>query len=372
MSDKIAMVDLKAQYQRYKTEIDAEIGRVIESTAFCGGPEAKAFAEAFAAWHGAEFRVATCGNATDGLQMALEVLNIGKGCEVITVSHCVVCDVESILAVGATPVFADIDPATFCIDPARIEKLINKRTKAIIPVHLYGHPCDMDTILEIAKKHNLLVIEDCAQSHGAIYKGKKVGTMGDLALFSFFPSKNLGGYGDSGAIMSRNKELIDKVQALGNHGRQDRYLHQYVGHNSRMDGIQAAILRVKLKHLDEDTKRRQAAAELYFKKLRGIKGVKPTKPAEGTAPVYHLFVVRVPAERREALRKNLQDQGIPTEVHYPTNVHQQPCMKSVRFRKGPMTKSEKAAQEVLSLPMSPDLTEAQIIKITDAIRAFFA
>jgi dTDP-4-amino-4,6-dideoxygalactose transaminase len=276
--------------------------------------------------------------------------------------------VEPIIHTGAKPVFVDIDMDSYNIDPAKIEAAITDRTKAIMPVHLYGRPADMDAIREIAKRYNLKVIEDAAQAHGAEYKGKRVGSMGDVACFSFYPGKNLGAYGDGGAVVTNTQEIADRVRLLHNHGRREKYEHEVVGHGYRLDALQAAILKAKLARLDEWNRQRRANAEVYRQLLDGLDLVLPNEPQD-VQSVYHLFVVRTP--QRDQLREDLRTREIFAGIHYPIPLHLQPSLIHLGYSKGEFPNAERAAEEVLSLPMYAELNQRQLEQVAQAVREFF-
>jgi dTDP-4-amino-4,6-dideoxygalactose transaminase len=371
----IQMVDLRGQYLRIKDEVDAAIARVLESTQFIKGEELAAFeAELSAALDG----VGTLGvaNGTDALQIAFMALGIRPGDEVITPSFTFVATAEAIGLLGATPVFADIDPDTFNIDPAAVESLITERTKAIVPVHLFGQCADLDPILELACSQDLAVIEDTAQAVGARYKGRAAGTMGGFGTLSFFPSKNLGCYGDGGGILSSIPEWLEQARLIANHGSRKKYHNEVIGINSRLDAMQAAILRAKLPHLDAFTAARQTAADRYDDLLSDIQDVIAPRRADYSTHVFHQYTIRVvgnDADRRDALKAHLNAAGIPCNVYYPIPLHLLPIYKdhegSCRF--GDMTNTLRAANEVLSLPMHTELTLEEQQEVATAIRSFF-
>jgi dTDP-4-amino-4,6-dideoxygalactose transaminase len=307
----------KAQYLSYKSEIDTAISRVLDSGWYILGKEVKAFEKEFTGYIGVAHGIGV-GSGTEALHLALVACGIGRGDEVITVSHTAVATVAAIELAGATPVLVDIDPEFYTIDPDKIESAITTHTKAIIPVHIYGHPADMDPIAEIAEKHNLKVIEDCAQAHGATYKGKRVGSFGDMGCFSFYPTKNLGAIGDGGIVVTGDKELAEKARLLREYGWAERYVSHFTGWNTRLDEIQAAILCVKLKHLDDDNSKREHIAEEYNKELGYVDIILPKQRKDSTH-VYHLYVIR--AERRDALLSFLREKGIGASIHYPEPVH---------------------------------------------------
>jgi len=362
----IPLVDLKAQYQSIKSEIDAAIKRVVESGRFILGEEVEAFEKEFAAFCGAKYAVGV-DSGTAALHLSLILCGIGPGDEVITTPHTFTSTAEVVALLGARPVFVDIDPTTYNIDPNLIERAITPRTKAIIPVHLYGRPAEMDPILEIAEKHNLVVIEDAAQAHGAEYKGKRAGSLGKLACFSFYPAKNLGAYGDAGAIVTDDPELAEKGRMLRNHGRRAKYEYQLLGYAYRLDAIQAAILRAKLAHLEEWTEKRRRNAALYNELLADTHLALPQED-EHIRAVYHLYVVRTPY--RDRLRDFLRERGIETGIHYPIPLHLQPAFQYLGYKKGDFPHTERCSKEILSLPMYPELTRAQIEIVADAIKEF--
>ena len=359
----IPMVDLKRQYARLKNEIDQAVGQALEQTQFILGPNVSALETEIAAYHGLPYAVG-CANGTDALLLALRACGIGPGDEVITTPFTFIATAEVVALVGAKPVFVDICPDTFNIDPGKIAAKITSRTKAVIPVHLFGHPADMDPIMGIARKHHLKVIEDCAQAFGATYQGQIVGTMGDAGCFSFFPSKNLGCYGDGGIVITRDEEIASKIKMLRNHGSAVRYYHSEVGYNSRLDEIQAAILRVKLPQIDaaNDARRKNAAA--YCQAMAGKDIVLPSE-RPGCKHVYHQFTLRF--KNRQAIADALQRAGSASAVYYPVPLHQQDVFLKMYDLKENLSVSETCAQEVLSLPMFPELTLEEIRLITDVI-----
>jgi len=362
---KIPLVDLKIQYEMIKEEVNEAIKRVLESTQFILGEEVAKFEEDFARFCGTKYCVGV-NSGTDAIYLALRALNIGEGDEVITVSHTFIGTVEPIGMVGAKPVFVDIDPDTYIIDVQKIEKVITEKTKVIIPVHLYGQPADMQLIMEIAKKYNLKIVEDCAQAHGAEYGGKKVGTIGDIGCFSFFPGKNLGAYGDGGAVVTNNEEIFKKVKMLRNHGRLKKYEHEFEGVNSRLDNLQAAILRVKLKYLDKWTKRRIEKAKVYDELLKDTDKIVIPKILPGAKHVYHLYVIRI--KERDKIQQKLKEKGIATGIHYPIPLHLQPAYKHLGYKTGDFPVTEKICKEILSLPIFPELQREQQEYIVENLR----
>jgi dTDP-4-amino-4,6-dideoxygalactose transaminase len=364
----VPMVDLKAQYQRIRPEVDAAIARVIGNTSFIKGEDCTLFEKEFAAWCQAAHCVGVA-NGTDALILALRAYGVGPGDEVLTVANTFIATGEAILLNGARPVFVDVDPVTFTMDPAAVEKAITPRTKVILPVHLYGHPADMTPILEIARKHNLPVLEDAAQAHGATVDGRRAGTLGHAACFSFYPGKNLGAYGDAGAVVSNDAEFIGRVRQIANHGGgTNKYDNVVLGTNSRLDTLQAAILRAKLPHLDlwNDERRERAAA--YTQALRDVPGLTLPRERAGAQSVWHLYTVR--AHDRDGLQNYLKARNIGTAVHYPRPIHLQPAMAAAGGRVGDLPVSEQLSREVLCLPLYPELPKDTIARIADEVRAF--
>jgi dTDP-4-amino-4,6-dideoxygalactose transaminase len=351
----------KAQYLAHQQEIEGAINRVLESGWYIQGDEGRAFEEEFSAYLGVNYAVGV-GSGTEALHLALVACGIEHGDEVVTVSHTAVATVAAIELAGARPVFVDIDPATYIMDPKTLEKGITSKTKAIVPVHLYGHPAPMEEILAIAKAYDICVIEDCAQAHGATYRDKRVGSFGDMACFSFYPTKNLGALGDGGAVVTSNPELAEKARLLREYGWAERYVSHISGWNTRLDEIQAAILRVKLKYLDEDNGARTRLAHLYAMGLSKTGLVLP-RVRESADHVYHLFVVGTPV--RDRLLKNLLSQNIGAAIHYPVPVHLQPAYEK---NAASLPNTEKVAREVLSLPMYPELNADQVQFVIDSIK----
>ncbi len=368
---KVPFVDLKQQYESIKAEIGPAIANVLDNTAFALGPFVEEFESNFAALCGTK-HCAGVNSGTSALHLALLACGVGEGDEVITTPQTFIATVWAISYCGAKPVFVDCDPKYYTIDPQKIEEKITNRTKAIIPVHLYGQCADMDPILEIAKKHNIKVIEDAAQSHGAKYKSRMAGSMGDAACFSFYPGKNLGAYGEGGAVVSNDDEITENVRLLRNHSQPERYIHTRLGFNYRMEGIQGAVLNVKLAHLEDWNNRRRQASDLYRKKLSNIPEVAAPSEADYARHIYHLFEIATPStETRCEIQKFLGNRAVQTGLHYPVPVHLQPAYASLGHKSGDFPNCEKAAGELLSLPMFPELTEEQIIYICDLIREFF-
>jgi len=361
----VPFLDLKAQYETIKTEIQSAIFKVLDSAQFVLGEEVAAFEREFATYSGAPHGVAV-NTGTSALHLAMLAAGIGPGDEVITVPHTFVATAAAVKYTGARPVFVDIDPATFTMDAARIEAAITPRTRAILPVHLYGHPADMDPILEIARRRRLLVIEDAAQAHGAKYKGRPVGCLGDLGCFSFYPGKNLGACGEGGLVTTANEQYARTIRMLRDWGQDRKYHHLLAGYNYRMEGIQGAVLRVKLRHLEKWTEARRLHAGRYRELLADC-GVGIPAEASWARHVYHVYAVRTPD--REALMKALGERGVQTAIHYPVPVHLQPAYADPAHAQGSFPHSEKAAREVVSLPMFPEMTPAQQEQVSSALRA---
>ena len=359
----IPMVDLKRQYARLKKEIDEALGGALEETQFILGPNVAALEQEVAAYHGLPFAVG-CANGTDALLLALRACGIGAGDEVITSPFTFIATAETIALAGARPVFVDICPDTFNIDPEKIAPKISPKTRAIIPVHLFGHPADMAPILDIAREHHLKVIEDCAQAFGATYQEQRVGAFGDAGCFSFFPSKNLGCYGDGGMVITKNEDIAAKIKMLRNHGSATRYYHSEVGYNSRLDELQAAILRVKLPLIDEFNEARRANASRYRSALAGLDLLLPSE-RPGSRHVYHQFTLRV--ANRQKIADALADAGIASAVYYPVPLHLQEVFLKMYGPQESLDVSEASAREVLSLPMFPELTAEEIRRIAHVI-----
>jgi dTDP-4-amino-4,6-dideoxygalactose transaminase len=363
----IPFVDLKIQYQSIKEEINAEIQNILDSTAFICGERVLRFEGAFAKAHRAKYCLGLS-SGTDALHLALWVLGIKQGDEVIVPVNTYIASSEVISLTGAKPVFVDHDEDSFNIDVKLIEKAITSRTKAIIAVHLYGQSADMDAILEIAKKYNLFLIEDCAQAHLAEYKGQKVGNFGVIGCFSFYPGKNLGAYGEAGAVITNNEEFYQKMLRLRQHGAIAKYYHDVEGHNYRMEEIQAAVLYVKLKYLERWTELRRKVAEQYSMFLKGVRGISAPKEMPYTKHVYHLFVIR--SMMRDKLKDFLGNKSIETGLHYPLPLHLQKAYQYLGYKVGDFPIAEKCCQEILSLPMFPEMTEDQLKFVTDTIQRF--
>ncbi len=360
----IPLADLKAQYRSIKNEIDGAVIKVLESGQFILGDEVEKFEKEFADYCNVSHAVAL-NSGTSALHLALLAAGVGDGDEVITVPFTFVATVAAICYTGATPVFVDIDPESFTMDTTRLDKAITQRTKAILPVHLYGQPADMAPVLELARERNITVIEDAAQAHGAKYKGSPVGGLGDIGCFSFYPGKNLGAYGEGGMAVTNDPDYAHIMRILRDWGQEEKGYHKLKGYNKRMDGIQGAILRVKLRHLDDWTKARRACAGLYDRLLAGSEVQTPREMSYATH-VYHVYAIRTKA--RDALKKHLLDGGTQTGIHYPLPVYMQPAYSDTGYSSGDFPHTEKAAKEVLSLPIYPELKREDIEKICKNIK----
>lgn len=361
---KVPFLDLAAQVRSIRPEIDAAIGRILDTTQFVLGEEVAAFEREFAAYGGAAHGVAV-NSGTSALHLALLAAGVGPGDEVITVPNTFVATVAAVRYTGARAVLVDVDPERYTMDPARVEAAITPRTKALLPVHLYGQPADMDPIVEIARRRGLVVIEDAAQAHGARYRGRPVGSLGHLACFSFYPGKNLGAYGEGGMVLTSDEGWARKIRMLRDWGQDRKYNHLLPGYNYRMEGIQGAILRVKLRHLERWTEARRAHAARYRELLAGC-GVELPSEAPDARHVWHVYAVR--ARERDAVMKALGEQGIQTGIHYPIPVHLQPAYADPAYARGSFPLAERAADEVTSLPMFPELTEEQLQLVAAALR----
>ena len=361
----IVCANPKAQYLSCKDEINAALSRVLDSGWYVLGREVELFEQEFADFIGVRYGIGV-GSGTEALHLALVACGIGQGHEVITVSHTAVATAAAIKLSGATPVFVDIEPKYFTIDPNCIRKAITSKTKAILPVHIYGHPADMDAIMQIAHEYGLKVIEDCAQAHGAKYKGQRVGSIGDFGCFSFYPTKNLGAIGDGGMVVADSPDLAEKVRLLREYGWKNRYISSGEGWNSRLDEMQAAVLRVKLKRLDEDNQKRIRLAEQYLEGLEGPPLIVP-KRRDDCKHVYHLFVIRT--NERETLQVYLKENLVSTSIQYPVPIHEQPYYMGLGQKKSlPVT--EKLAREIVSLPIYPELSSKEIKTVIKFIKGF--
>lgn len=360
----IPMVDLKIQYESIQEEIDKAVLGVIQNTTFILGPQGKMLEQSVAAYHGVKHAVGVA-SGTDALHLALRAAGVGPGDEVLTTPFTFIATAEAISYVGATPVFVDILRDTYNLDVSQIETKITKRTKAILPVHLYGHAADMDGLMAVAAKHGLQVIEDCAQSFGAEYRGKKTGAIGHVGCFSFFPSKNLGAYGDGGMVITDDPKLAEHMHSLRNHGSKVRYYHDEIGYNSRLDEIQAAVLNVKFKYIDAYNDGRRQAAAWYAKYLSGTGVHLPVEHA-GCKHVFHQYTIRV--QNRDEVKKRLDDAKMSSMIYYPVPLHLQSAYRDLGMKEGSLPAAEQAAREVLSLPIFPELTESQVKTVTDAVK----
>ena len=366
---KVPLLDLEAQYAGIREELAEAIGEVISSHAYCNGPAVRILEGRLAEYCGCAAAVAVS-SGTDALLCSLMALGVGAGDEVITTPFTFFATAGVVWRLGARCVFVDIEPETFNIDPAGIEPAITERTRAVIPVHLFGQVAEMDPILAVAERHGLAVVEDAAQAIGATYRGRKAGSMGTVGCLSFYPTKNLGAMGDAGMILTQDAALAEKLAALRVHGETQKYFHKFVGGNFRMDSIQAAVLTVKLRHLDGWAARRRAIAARYDELLAGVPEVVTPTVRDYCVSVFHQYVIRVP--RRDELKAFLAERGVATGVYYPLSLHQQECFRSWGYRPGDFPESEKAAAEVLALPVYPELRDEQVAHVAGTIREFFA
>ncbi|MBI5393414.1 DegT/DnrJ/EryC1/StrS family aminotransferase [Candidatus Woesearchaeota archaeon] len=364
----IPFVDLKAQYSRIKDEIDAKISEVVSNADFIMGQNVEKFEKEFAQFCNAKF-CSGVSSGTSALHLALKAAGIKQGDEVITVANTFIATTEAISQVGATIKFVDCDPVTYTIDVKQIEKAITSKTKAILPVHLYGQCADVKAIREIANKHNLLIIEDAAQAHGAEHHGKRV-PVGDIACFSFYPGKNLGAYGDAGAVVTNNEKIAELVNAYRNHGRLpgEKYEHSLEGYNERIDALQAAILSIKLKYLCSWNNMRRKNAVLYNELLADVKEIVTPIESSFNKHIYHLYVIRILDKNREKIMEALKKQGIATQIHYPIPLHEQKAYKHLNIIKGAFPISEQYAKQIISLPMFPEMTEEQIHYVCEKLK----
>ena len=381
----IPFLDLKTQFREIEHEVLPMVKEAMENAAFIGGPQVSGFETEFAAFCDSKYGVGV-NSGTDALRFALMAAGVGPGDEVITVSHTFIATTEAISQAGAKPVFVDIDPKTYNMDPNKLESYLNKRfkenasglqppasslkprPKAVIPVHIYGQPADMDPILEISKKKSLVVIEDACQAHGSLYKGKKAGSMGLVGCFSFYPGKNLGAYGEGGAVVTQSEDIANKIRMIRDHGQAKKYYHDMEGYNGRLDAIQAGVLRIKLRRLPAWNEARRRNAQYYNELLSMIKGVTVPKEADGCRHVYHLYVILV--DDRDGLQKYLNEKGVGTGLHYPVPLHLQKAYAYKGYKEGDFPVTESVAKRLLSLPMFPELTRAQIEYIADCIKQF--
>lgn len=371
----VPILDLKRQYQAIKPEVDAAIERVLVSGRFILGPEVETFEQGIAKYCGVNHAIGVA-SGTDALLLSLRALGIGPGDKVIIPSFTFFATAGVVNNVGAEPVFVDIDPKTFNLDPQAVERLLTQdsrlrtKIKAIIPVHLYGQMADMDEIMAITKEYDIAVVEDAAQAIGAEYKGRKAGSIGDLGCFSFFPTKNLGAYGDGGMVVTNDDELVERVRILRVHGSKPKYYHHMVGTNSRLDALQAAILRVKLPHLEDWTAARQRLAARYDDLLHGVEGIQLPYHAPDRSHIFHQYTIRVKNGCRDALQQHLKEQGIGSMIYYPRPLHLQECFKELGYNEGALPVSERASHEVLSLPVFPELAQKEQDHVIQQIRVF--
>lgn len=363
----IPILDLTRQYKQIKSEVEPAVLKVLESGGFILGKTVEDFEKACADYLGVKHAIGV-NSGTDALQLGLMAYDIGQGDEVITTCFSFYATSEVVNILGAKPVFVDIDPKTFNIDTTKIEEAITSKTKAIIPVHLYGQPADMDEVMKIAKKHNLAVIEDCAQSFGSKYKGKYTGAIGDVGAFSFFPTKNLGAAGDGGLVTTNDDKLAEKIKILRVHGSKVKYFHDYIGMNSRLDALQAAILHIKLKYINKWNDGRKQVAKKYTEKFKGTNVAAPYVK-EGGDHIFHQFTIRVP--ERDKLHEYLKTKGVSTFIYYPLSLHLQPVYKNLGYTEDSFPAAFDAQQEVLSLPSFPELTDEEISYVADCIKEFY-
>ncbi len=369
-TQEIPLVDLKAQYATIRDEVRRAIDDVLESMQLTIGPNVKAFDQEFASYIGTKHSIGV-GSGTDALQLAIRACGISGGDEVITVSHTFFATVEAILYANARPILVEIDEKSMLIDPAAVAAAITPRTKAIIPVHLYGRTADLKPLRQIAQDRNITIIEDAAQAHGAFLDdGKKAGTGGRVNCFSFYCSKNLGAYGEAGSITTNDDRLAEELGALREHGQSTRYYHPVVGYNARLDEIQAAILRIKLRRLDQWNARRRELARMYDERLKNSGVIVPEIPSDIRRHVFYTYTIRVQGGRRDDLRKYLGERGIGTQIHYPVPIHLQQSAQFLGYRQGDMPITERVASEVLSLPMFAELTDEQLERVADSVRSF--
>jgi dTDP-4-amino-4,6-dideoxygalactose transaminase len=366
----IPLIDLPAQLARIRAEVDEALSRVLDSGAFVGGEDVRALEREFAGFCGTRHACAV-GNGTDALHLALRAYGVGPGDEVVTVANTFIATGEAILLAGARPVFVDVEPETHTMDPERLEAAITPRTRVVLPVHLYGHPADLTAIEKVAARHGLPVLEDAAQAHGAQWRGRRAGALGHAACFSFYPTKNLGAFGDAGMVTSSDAAYVDRVRQIANHGAgHHRYDNVVLGTNSRLDSLQAAVLRVKLRHLERWNAERAERAAAYAAALDGVPGLILPREREGARSAWHLYTVR--AKRRDALAAHLRSRGIATAVHYPRPIHLQPAMAPAGGRPGDLPVSELLSQEVLSLPLYAELGLDAVARVAGEVRGFLA
>lgn len=363
----IPFLDLKAQYRQIEEDVLPVVTEAMRNGAFIGGPQVTGFEEEFAAFCDSRYCIGV-GSGTDALRFALMAAGVGPDTEVITVPNTFIATTEAISQTGAQPVFVDIDPLTCNMDASQIESRINPKTKAIVPVHLYGQPADMDSILDIADRHDLAVIEDACQAHGALHKNKKAGSMGTAGCFSFYPGKNLGAFGEGGAVVTQDEKIARTISMIRDHGQRKKYYHDMEGFNGRLDAIQAGILRIKLKRLADWNASRRKNADYYTKRLSGIDGIQTPHEADFARSVYHLYVIHV--DNRDALQQFLAERGIATGLHYPMPLHLQDAYAHLGLKEGAFPVTENSARRLLSLPMFAELTTEQMDYVVDSIEAF--
>ena len=363
---QIPLVDLQAQYQTIKHEVMAAFEDVLENMQLFLGPQTQAFEHEFATYCGCRYGVGVS-SGTDAVALALRACDIGPGDEVITVANTFIATVEAIALVGAIPILVDIDPDTYTLDWRQLDQVLTSRTRAILPVHLYGHPVDMQPVLDFAHIHGLRVIEDASQAHGATYRGRRVGSLGDIGCFSLYYSKNLGAYGEAGISVTKDSELAEKMRMVRDHGSRVRYQHEIMGVNARLDELQAAVLRVKLRYLEQWNAARQAHAQVYGERLQDVVEAVPIVRPWATH-VYCYYVVQV--QERDHFRMMLEQDGISTNIHYPTPIHLQPASAKYGYKQGMLPVTEAVAGRIVSLPMYPELTEEHIQLIIDAVKKY--
>lgn len=363
----IPFIDFSRQNRTIKKKLLRAVEGVIDSQAYILGPDVDAFEREFAAYCGVKYAVGVA-SGHDAILLSLQALGIGKGDEVITVPNTFISTVLPILAAGARPVFVDVEQTTLLMNGALVEERITPRTRAIIPVHLFGLPVAMDPLLLLAKKYKIAIIEDACQAHGALYKGKRAGTIGDVGCFSFYPSKNLGAFGDAGMATTNRKDVAERIQILRNVGQKEKNVHSALGINSRLDTIQAAMLRVKLPYLNQWVQKRRQLAHRYNTSLVGLPIVLPVE-SKSIQSSFHLYVIRI--RERDQLKQYLEDNGVSCGIHYPTPIHLQPCMKELGYKKGDFPVSERSAREELSLPLYPELTMTEVDVVARIIKKFF-
>ncbi|GED15500.1 transcriptional regulator [Aneurinibacillus migulanus] len=364
---KVSLLDLTAQYEDIKPEIKQAVDNVLESGNYIMGPFVKSFEQAMAEYCGTKYAIGVA-NGTDALLLTLDALGVGAGDEVITTPFTFFASAEVISQLGATPVFVDIDPDTYNMDPAKLEAAITPKTKAIMPVHIFGQPVDMDEILEIANKHNVFVVEDACQAIGSRYKGKRIGSLGTAGCFSFFPTKNLGGYGDGGIVVTNDEELARKIQILRVHGSNPKYYHSVIGYNSRLDALQAAMLQVKLKYIDQWNQQRRDKAAIYNEALKDLSITLPYVK-ENREAVFHLYIIQT--KYRDELMAHLKEHGIASGVYYPVPLHKQEVYSDLEYEDGSLAESEKASLGTMALPLYPELTMDDQEYVISVVREFF-